>query len=653
MAMMAMATAGADATFEFRETETGLTYRGAGWAVRSARPRGWVSLTVNGAEFLDANASRGGIVFQRADGDLVTRFPGDSIISHDNWLARQGGVNDGVYLLQVKPERYAPAFELYAGFNASAPHKVVLILSDHVSLLRLGRVRGERSRLGRYVTRASKPGLVRGEGVVIVHESGVALTLNHACEVGMVADETGAPRLAVVLAADGFAANSFPFQVEAFAGPENFVLNPQFDVRSSDDAIRGGLGATHGVHNPVYTAETELDFRITFQWLGAQPLSGYAELDIVHALGEPHFRQRIALEGIQPDDNGLVSVRFEPTFSLPGVSEVWGRLVIGDHGLAWVDRYRMAYELETFEPDIVVEPDMREFWEATLAELRAVPLEPEVTRVFEDFPDWELYEVSFNSLDGQRIWALLYVPAGRERPLPAIVSAHPGTVGWGINRGPDGVYGSRIGRDDRFVTIVPLVRGYRPDADDVPFNHPWWGPLEDRDRYVARYWYSALVRAVDYLATRPDLVDMERLVAMGGSQGGNFAVALTALDPRIRTCFADCPSNAQPHELMTRYGSFGPTAGQVPDGRTLAETIRMLSYFNPVNMAPWIRVSTYIGSNIGDLTVHSMGPLAIYRNLTALPPEQKAFYPGFTHAHGSGPGLAAQRSAVLDRLAGE
>ena len=103
---------------------------------------------------------------------------------------------------------------------------------------------------------------------------------------------------------------------------------------------------------------------------------------------------------------------------------------------------------------------------------------------------------------------------------------------------------------------------------------------------------------------------------------------------------------------MHNYGSFGPSLGIVPPGMAPAAVETILSYYNPANFAPWIQCPTYVGSNIGDLTVHSMGPLAAYHNLTRLPPDQKAFHPGFTHAHGSGPGLWAKQQAIFETLAG-
>ena len=51
--------------------------------------------------------------------------------------------------------------------------------------------------------------------------------------------------------------------------------------------------------------------------------------------------------------------------------------------------------------------------------------------VFEDHPVLEIYEVTFNSWGGKRIYAMLFVPKGAKKPLPAIVGSHPGTTGSG------------------------------------------------------------------------------------------------------------------------------------------------------------------------------------------------------------------------------
>jgi cephalosporin-C deacetylase-like acetyl esterase len=668
LALTAIAAGGDETMIQglFRDTGTGLSYAANGWSVRSEGTLGWVSLKVGESEFFSAEDTRGAVAVRKGD-RWITAFPDRGTISHDDSVARFGNVADGINLIRISPDWYKPEFELYLGANETQDQSVVVFLGDEVAFVRAGgRMDSNRASTQAVVTRETK-GSRKTREALIVHSGGRAIQVKSELkgknakgeeapppefEVALLPDPAGKPRLALSFPCKGFVANSFRFIVDAKERPENFVAAPRFDVISSDDpAGRVGLGAAHGALSPLYGPDTKLDFGIQFNWMGGKPFNGYAELEVVHSLGQPHFTQRVELAD---KPAGLVRAVFAPRFHLPGVSEVWGRLVDAGGNLIWTGRYRMAYDWEHMKPVLRVEPDFKAFWDETLAALRAEPLDPVFDRVkaYEDHPSFEIYDVTFNGWNRTRTHAMLFVPKNGTKPMPAIVTAHPGVQGFGVNKRADGVYGSELKQDPRFVTIVPLIRGHAPDAPDIPFNHPWWGPLQDRDTYVARAWYCAMVRAVDILASRPDLVDMTRVVAKGGSQGGALALVTAALDPRVVVCLADCPANCQPSEIMRNYSSFGPSSGQVPPGQSLENVETMLSYYNPVNFCPLIRCPAYVGSNIGDLTVHSMGPLAAYHNLTGVKPEDKAFYPGYTHFHGSGPGLGVKSKEWLDKLGG-
>jgi len=687
----------------FRDASSGLEFVSDGWTVRSDGARGFVSLKAGDSEFLHSDESRGAFAFQKGEKWFIA-FPDRGNLSHDDQVGRVGYAADGVNLVRISPDWHRPEFELYLGANEKQDQRVFLFLGPDVAFVRAGGfVDTSRSWVQTIVTAQDRRS-ARVREALVVHRSGCALVVKSTrstkgtkgddlpppeFEVGAVKDPSGQERLTIAFPCKGFVANSYQFAVEATPRQENFLYCPRFDVRSSDDPADGKpfQGATNGVGNPIYGRDTKLDFGLIFGWLGEKPFNGYAELEVVHSLGQRHFYQKVPIRNAAPPsvpppsrrlDRGRpapdsagrmpaelpagrwrysekpIRVQFEPKFHLPGVSELWGRLVDGDGRLVWVNRYRMAYDWEGYKPAIRVEPDFKEFWDATLAELRATPLAAETERVkrFEDHPKFEIYDVTFNGWNKQRIHAMLFVPRNARKPLPAIVTAHPGTTGFGVDKRPDGTYGSELRQDPRFVTLVPLIRGHAPDAKDIPFNPPWWGPLNARDTYVARSWYCAMVRATDYLATRPELVDMKRVVASGGSQGGALALVTAALDPRVAVCLSDCPACCQPQEIMENYPSFGPSRGQVPPGQTLQDVESMLSYYNPVNFCPWIKCPTYVGSNIGDLTVHSLGPLAAYHNLTGLGAGQKAFYPGFTHSHGSGPGLGVKSREWLERIGG-
>lgn|GEM_PF-1996764 len=660
----------------FQQDKQSLRFQGDEWLVHADAARGYTSLQVNNGEYLHADDTRGGFAYL-CDNRWFTRFPDRSNLAHDNNVGRIGIVADGRYMVKIAPSWTRSEFDLTFGANEKLDQQAFMFLHDDVLFVRAGaNVIAQRVANTQLITRKTdRP--VKARELLLVHKNGSAIGLRIVTtdkpdktdkadkeppvefSAGMFTDPAGQKRLAVMLPTKGFAANTVNVVIDATPRGANFVLQPRFDVISSDDPAEniGGNAPTQGVKNPIYTDRTTLDYALTFSWLGQKNFTGTAELEVVHSLGQRHFYQQVKLDAAEPsvdpkDNRRSYRVAFQPKFSMPGVSEVWARLYDENKRLIWVDRYRMAYNWHEYKPNIEVQPDFQAFWADTLKQLREVPLEPESKRVFEDHPTFEIYHVQFNSWQKKRIHAMLYVPKDRAKPLPAVVTAHPGSRGFAVNKGPDGLYGSRPPGDPRFVTIQPLLRGHAPDAPDIPFNDPWWGPLEDRDTYVARAWYCAMVRAVDYLAERPDLVDIKRVVARGGSQGGALAIVTAALDPRIAYCIADCPSNAQPREIMFNYPSFGPSSGQVPAGKTADETLKMLSYYNPTNFAALIRCPTYVGSNIGDITVHSMGPLAIYHNLVQLKPDQKDFYPGFSHFHGSGPGLHKKANEIFELLGG-
>ena len=632
----------------FVSSAGGLSFESADWSARSDDHRGFVSLRVGDAEFLASSERHGGFAF-RKDGTWITRFPSWSTITHDRTVGRTGSVMDGVYLVKLIPDRTSPAFEIYAGYNEREPQELVMLLGDGVMMVRADT--SQERAWQRRIVRLGGTRIDRARGAVIVHRDGPSLSTNAPCAVETVVAPDGKERLALVFSCKGFAANTFAFVVEPRALPESLTLSPQFNVKSSDDRAIRGTGPTRGVDNPIYGPHTSVDVAVEFTWLGSEPFRGFAELEVVHALGETHHYEVVDLSGREP---GKITARFAPRLSMTGVSDVWGRLCDAYGRVIWTDRYRMAYDWRSYRPRTNAPRDLKAFWDGTLARLRATPLDPVTTRVerFADHPSFEIYDVTFNGWEKKRIHAMLFVPKGAPRPLPAIVTAHPGTTGFGVKKRPDGVYGSKLKKDARFVTIVPLIRGHAPDAKDIPFNNPWWGPLEDRDAYAARSWYCAMVRAIDYLATRGGLVDMSRVVAKGGSQGGALALVTAALDDRVALCLADCPSNCQLHEIIDHYGSFGPSRGQVPPGQTVEDLKRTLSYYDPVNMCPWISCPTYIGLQIGDLTVHSMGGLAAYHSLTCVAADAKGFYPGKTHYHACSPEGGRKFRELMDEICG-
>jgi len=644
-----------------------LRYNAGAWSIRGKAGPGWTSLTVGDAEFLHAPAAAPADHGDDGDGDaddaghdpragamafalgdtLNARFPDASHIGA-GLDGRHGGFGDGVFVLNLTPDPDRARCRLYAGFNDPRPRELLLYLADGVRLVRALDPDADRTWAPALAPADTLDGasLDAPHGALLVHRAGPAVAIDHPCRLAALPHPDGDPRPALAFPCNGFAANAVNLDFEPQPRAATLCNQPRFDVAHDRDGQVAGAAA-RGVGNPDYQPESRVDFKVRFDWLGDRPFHGRAELQIIHALGQTHFEQALDIV----DAAGPTELAFSPRFSMPGASDVWARLYSREGQLLWVDRYRMFYDKERFQPDIRRPHDFDAFWKDTLDRMRSRPLNPTFTRVHEDYPDLELYDVTFNALADQPIHAVLSVPVNRDGPLPAIVASHPGTKGLALNKGPDGVYGSKLNRDPRFIQITPLIRGHALDAPDVPFNHPWWGPLDSPHDHAARYWFAAMTRAVDVLAARDDLVDMSRIIARGGSQGGALALAVAGLDDRIALCLADAPSNCQLHEIVTRYGTFGPSLGQMPEGQSIDQFLHTLSYVDPVNLCPSVRCPTCIGVTIGDLTVHSMGGLAAYRNLTALQPDQKALFAGPGNAHANPPEAIARFRELTDAVA--
>ena len=613
-------------------------------SARAEAPRGWVSLKVGGDEFLNTGEDYGGIAFRR-NGEWVTDFPEVNNMSHDRRLGRNGRILDGVFQVNMLTLWNLPRFELYAGFNLKEAHDMVVFLSDEVVAVRR-RAPGKGLLLCRRNVTPPGPGkpVKASKGAVVVHRSGRALGVKSSVQIERVTAPDGTRRIALVFPCEGFAANSFEFVARSRPKMSRLTVFPKHKIK-----VKNGSEA-------LYWPDSEITYTMNFGWLPRQPFKGYLEVDLQHALGKQGWLGRQQVTD-QHRDGGRYSVSVDPEPELPGVHDVWMRLVSGEGEVIDVKRFRVMYDWKSFQPEYNTPKDIKAFWDRTLEKMRETPMAPKVERVHEDHPEWELYEVSYNAWDGQRIYACMYIHKEAERPLPVKIGTHPSSAGFGLKKNKKGVYGSKIKADERFLTFKPLIRGHKPDAKDIPFNRPWWGDIVPRDEYVARSWYCALVRGMDFLASRPDLADMSRVVARGGSQGGGLALVTAALDDRVDACLADSPSNCMLHYTVDPdcYGSFGPSPGQVPDGWTLQDFKNMLAYYDPANMAPWIECPTVIGVTTGDLTVHSMGGLGVYKNLSGLDEDEKWFFPStyVSHFHANSKRGGRKMSEIMDEMAGE
>jgi len=92
-----------------------------------------------------------------------------------------------------------------------------------------------------------------------------------------------------------------------------------------------------------------------------------------------------------------------------------------------------------------------------------------------------------------------------------------------------------------------------------------------------------VIRGVDYLMARPD-IDSQRVAISGTSQGGGIALAVAALDPRLKAVVAHVPFLCDMRQAARTQGSL--VKKLLDEAQMNDEShLRTLDYFDPLQLA--------------------------------------------------------------------
>jgi cephalosporin-C deacetylase len=269
------------------------------------------------------------------------------------------------------------------------------------------------------------------------------------------------------------------------------------------------------------------------------------------------------------------------------------------------------------EPD-----DFDAFWQGTLAEVRATPLDPQFQPVDYGLSTLETFDVTFNGYGGQPIKGWLLLPRQRPASIPCVVEY----IGYGGGRGfpTDWLLWSSAG----YAHLVMDTRGQGstwlkgdtpdPEIDGSNPHHPGFmtrGIRSPRTYYYRRV-FSDAVRAIEAARSHP-AVDPGRVAVSGGSQGGGIALAASGLVPDVAAVMPDVPflchyrrateiTDAYPYQELARY--------LVSHRDQVDAVFATLAYFDGVNFAPRARGQALFSVGLMDETCPPSTVFAAYNH---------------------------------------
>jgi cephalosporin-C deacetylase len=224
-------------------------------------------------------------------------------------------------------------------------------------------------------------------------------------------------------------------------------------------------------------------------------------------------------------------------------------------------------ELRMYRGSVTEPDDFDEFWRTTIASTRAVGSAPTLRPVASMLSTVEVQDVTFSGWAGQPVRAWLTRPAGVASPLPTVVEY----IGYGGGRGlaTEHLLWASAGYAHLLMDTRGQGSGWSvgdtPDEDGTGPSLPGFMTrgIEDRDTYYYRRVTADAVRAVDAARTLPG-VDADRIVVLGGSQGGGLSLAVAGLVDGLAGVFPRVPflcdfpraiviTDSDPYAEIARY----------------------------------------------------------------------------------------------------
>lgn len=293
-------------------------------------------------------------------------------------------------------------------------------------------------------------------------------------------------------------------------------------------------------------------------------------------------------------------------------------------------------ELKKYQGRTPRPADFDAFWDASLAEMRAVDPRIELKPAEFTAPGTECFDLYFTGMNGARIHAKYARPKQRQGKLPAVLLFHgyPGSSG------------------DWFDKLAWVGQGYCIAALDCRGQN---GHSEDRSSARGSTMYNFMTRGLEeenpaklgfrdiFLDTaqlagivmRQPEVDPARVAATGGSQGGALTLVCAALEPRIKLAAATYPylcdyRRAWEMDLNSAYADLKRYFRLYdPNHERIDTYFSRLAYIDVQHFAKRVRAQVLMSVGLMDVNCPPSTQFAAYNKLTCA--KELVIYPEFAH----------------------
>lgn len=293
-------------------------------------------------------------------------------------------------------------------------------------------------------------------------------------------------------------------------------------------------------------------------------------------------------------------------------------------------------ELKTYQGINPRPADFDEFWERSLAEMRAVEAKVELRPAEFQTPTAECFDMFFTGVGGARVYAKLLRPRAAKKPHPAVLQFHGYTM-------DSGDWSDKLGYVAQGYTVAALdCRGQAGRSEDVGgvTGNTFRGQIirgldGPPEKLLMRQIFLDTAQLAALVMKMPE-VDAARVGAWGGSQGGGLTLACAALEQRVklaapiypflsdyqRTWEMDLAENAY-QELRDFFRWFDQTHAREQ------EIFTKLGYIDVQHLASRIKAEVQMVTGLMDKICPASTQFAAYNKIRSK--KSVIIYPDFGH----------------------